>query len=67
MLGGVAIFDYNGDGRPDIFFVNGANIATLKKRMTRLNTATVCFATMEMACLFSIVTDRCRPGGFGLR
>lgn len=25
------MFDYNGDGRPDIFFTNGANIATLKK------------------------------------
>lgn len=31
MAGGVAIFDYNGDGRPDIFFTNGANIASLKK------------------------------------
>src|SRR5271157_1100718 len=31
MPGGVAVFDYNGDGRPDIFFTNGANIATLKK------------------------------------
>jgi hypothetical protein len=31
MPGGIAVFDYNGDGRPDIFFTNGANIATLKK------------------------------------
>jgi hypothetical protein len=31
MPGGVALFDYNGDGRPDIFFTNGADIATLKK------------------------------------
>jgi len=31
MPGGLAVFDYNGDGRPDVFFTNGANIATLKK------------------------------------
>lgn len=31
MPGGVALFDYNKDGRPDIFFTNGANIATLEK------------------------------------
>ena len=31
MLGGVAVFDYNKDGRPDIFFTNGANLATLRK------------------------------------
>jgi enediyne biosynthesis protein E4 len=31
MAGGVAVFDYNGDGKPDIFFTNGADIATLKK------------------------------------
>src|SRR4029077_6810499 len=35
MAGGVAIFDYNKDGRPDIFFTNGANLATLKKDETK--------------------------------
>jgi enediyne biosynthesis protein E4 len=31
MAGGVAVFDYNRDGNPDIFFANGANINTLQK------------------------------------
>jgi hypothetical protein len=31
MAGGVAVFDYDRDGRPDIFFTNGADINTLKK------------------------------------
>jgi len=31
MAGGVAIFDFNRDGKPDVFFTNGANIATLQK------------------------------------
>jgi len=31
MAGGAGVFDYNKDGRPDIFFANGANIETLKK------------------------------------
>jgi enediyne biosynthesis protein E4 len=31
MAGGVAIFDYNNDGLPDIFFTNGAAIPSLEK------------------------------------
>src|SRR5882762_2269430 len=31
MPGGVAAFDYNGDGRTDIFFTNGASIPSLEK------------------------------------
>ena len=31
MAGGVAVFDYDRDGNPDIFFTNGADISTLKK------------------------------------
>jgi hypothetical protein len=31
MAGGVAVFDFNRDGRPDIFFTNGANLETLRK------------------------------------
>ncbi len=30
--GGLAIFDYNGDSRPDVFFTNGAPAASLEKR-----------------------------------
>ncbi|MFZ0537285.1 MAG: CRTAC1 family protein [Candidatus Sulfotelmatobacter sp.] len=31
MAGGVAVFDYNNDGKLDIFFTNGADINTLRK------------------------------------
>jgi hypothetical protein len=31
MAGGVATFDYNNDGRPDLFFTNGAELPALSK------------------------------------
>ncbi len=31
MAGGLAVFDYDGDGRPDIFLTNGAEVPSLKK------------------------------------
>lgn len=31
MAGGLAIFDYDGDGRPDLFFTNGAALPSLEK------------------------------------
>jgi enediyne biosynthesis protein E4 len=37
MGGGVGVFDYNKDGRPDIFFTNGANLETLKKDSPRFS------------------------------
>ncbi len=33
MPGGVAAFDYNNDGRADIFFTNGASIPSLEKEL----------------------------------
>ena len=35
MAGGVAIFDYNSDGRLDIFFTNGAEMPSLKKTSSK--------------------------------
>lgn len=35
MAGGVAVFDYNNDGKLDIFFTNGADIKTLRKSSPR--------------------------------
>ncbi|MGI8990282.1 MAG: CRTAC1 family protein [Bryobacteraceae bacterium] len=37
MAGGVAAFDYNNDGRPDIFFANGAALPSLRKTDARFS------------------------------
>jgi enediyne biosynthesis protein E4 len=35
MPGGIAVFDYDSDGRPDIFFTNGASVPSLQKSSPR--------------------------------
>lgn len=35
MVGGVAAFDYDGDGRTDIFFTNGASLPALEKNASK--------------------------------
>ena len=35
MPGGLAIFDYNGDGLPDLFFTNGAAVPSLRKDLPK--------------------------------
>ena len=37
MPGGVAVFDFDNDGRPDIFFANGAEQPSLRKTSSRLS------------------------------
>jgi len=37
MPGGVAVFDFDNDGRPDIFFANGAGQPSLKKTSSRFS------------------------------
>ena len=35
MAGGLAAFDYNNDGRPDLFFANGAELPSMRKTSSR--------------------------------
>ena len=60
--GGVAVFDYNGDGRPDVFFTNGAATPSLEK-------TSVAFANRlyrnDGSMRFTDVTDAAGTGGIG--
>jgi hypothetical protein len=62
MAGGVAVFDYNKDGRPDIFFTNGANIATLKKDSPKYSN---CLFRNDGDGGFTDVTERAGLAGTG--
>jgi hypothetical protein len=37
MPGGIAVFDYDGDGLPDIFFTNGASVPSLEKSASKFH------------------------------
>jgi hypothetical protein len=62
MAGGAAVFDYNQDGRPDIFFTNGANLATLKKDMPKYSNR---LFRNDGNAVFTDVTDRAGLAGTG--
>lgn len=62
MPGGVAAFDYNGDGKTDIFFTNGAAIPSLKKESARYRNR---LFRNDGGMKFTDVTDRAGVGGEG--
>jgi enediyne biosynthesis protein E4 len=62
MEGGVAVFDYNNDGRPDIFFTNAANIATLKKDSPKFSNK---LFRNEGGGVFTDVTEKAGLTGLG--
>ena len=62
MPGGIAIFDYNGDGRPDVFFTNGASGSTLLKDKPQFSNR---LFRNEGALKFRDVTAEAGGGGSG--
>jgi len=62
MAGGVAVFDYNRDGRPDLFFANGANLATLTKDSPKFSN---CLLRNDGNGVFTDVTEKAGLAGVG--
>jgi hypothetical protein len=60
--GGVAVFDFNGDGRPDVFFPNGAPTPSLKKTLPRYANR---LYRNDGGMRFTDVTDTARVSGSG--
>ena len=62
MPGGIAIFDYDGDGRPDIYFTNGAELPSLEKSDPKYRNR---LFRNESGMKFRDVTDSADVAGFG--
>ena len=62
MPGGIAVFDYDGDGRPDIYFTNGAAVPSLEKNAPKFRNRLY----RNLGDLkFTDVTDRAGVAGAG--
>ena len=61
-LGGVAVFDYNNDGRLDVFFTNGAHIPSLRKTSKSFHNR---LYENQGNGKFADVTEAARLAGFG--
>lgn len=62
MAGGIAVFDYDGDGRPDIYFTNGADVPSLVKTSPKFSNR---LFHNEGGMKFRDVTDQAGVAGAG--
>jgi hypothetical protein len=62
MPGGIAVFDFDGDGRPDIYFTNGAEIPSLEKSSPKFHNR---LYRNEGDMKFRDVTDEAGVAGAG--